>query len=913
MSRSAESFTLLESGTSRLHFKLAKELEEASSSRQQDAIILSTVASIRKQLASRSFSSDAAKLTSALLTLLHCLQHYPCSAGFTSEERTTIDASFALLSTLQLLSLATSWRQLLIAYELLPFLLPRDEQGSPRNTSNSADDYGSPSSPIATPSRAAVSTFDDSSSLLLLNTFRINLSAASAQAESAPSRSSSRTRSRSPSTSRSLRREKQDGATSQVNSDLITFKALASLKSLVTGTPRGSAVLPSLASTLVALTRHPDSSIRTMTLNAMLSCAAIPAQDSADKEGKVEMLDAALTIVRLTLASTYAFSAGSNLEEQHGMILAEMERRVDCNPSILRACIKVVNRCRDAGMISNEEAVCHALEALQATRWAPMHLEMSGLQQQRLAATISGRTEGLRARTASRQRPSLQVEHDYHGAYAPWLVDACLSSVTISIQKMQPSSQLDRATRKELLVTVLRIYHTASQGKAAALALCVSSARSIGALHLASSIESASAEQLSPLHSADDRDGELAALWGMLSVHLKSQLHSTNPNRKVAAISMLDALLPLGWAQATSNDDVGGTVVEQSPSWLNITEADMGQLMALLSDPDASIRKRALALLHRVDSSLTALLRSQLQVSVDDAISARRTHGPGFAPQQPDSTLIAAAQRLVEVALFAVSSDIDSSFGSKTMSDEAMAALESSLASAIALNIFGDLGPRSSSEEGGWTAMVLIAIASLPIGHRVELLQRLWADVFASEAATASSNGLNLCCRLLIDLNVGDLSLSQTTAEAYTAWVGTELLSSHGLIGTLVGSSSDGRNVVAVREMVLGVTARTISLAAQLEADTHPSQPVIEGLATIQATLTKLVETESVPAVRLEASNLLLVCRAVLAPASQRDDALFAKVKALARAHHSMQDAARALLELQAEDRTEDSRSMSSK
>ncbi len=72
----------------------------------------------------------------------------------------------------------------------------------------------------------------------------------------------------------------------------------------------------------------------------------------------------------------------------------------------------------------------------------------------------------------------------------------------------------------------------------------------------------------------------------------------------------------------------------------------MAQLMALLADPDSSIRNRALALLHQVDSGLTALLRAQLQAAVDS--EATNHH------HEPAETSITLAQRLIEVSLFAV-------------------------------------------------------------------------------------------------------------------------------------------------------------------------------------------------------------------------------------------------------------------
>ncbi|CDR98800.1 hypothetical protein [Sporisorium scitamineum] len=893
MSRSSESFTLLESGTSRIHFKLAKELEEASPLQQQDIIILDTVDHLRKRLASRPFSADVSKLTSALITLLHCLQHYPASTATLANHPTPIDVSFALLPTLQLLSSATSWKDLLIAYQLLPFILPQSDNAVPKAKNETA------SVSTASPSRDSHPPIDDSSSLLLLNTFRANLSAAAKDAQQYVPRHDTDKRSRSPARSRSSSRP-PSVKNSLLQSDSPSrngFRAFATLKSLVTGTPRGPAVLPSLASTLVELTRHPDSSIRSMTLNAMLSCASIDASDSSDSDGQAEILDAALTIVRLTLASTYAFSPGSNLDENHGMILAEMERRVDSSPNVLRACIRIVDHARAAGLVTSQEAACHAIEVLQAARWAPMHLEIPALQQQRLAAAVVGRTEGLRARTAARQRPSLQTEHDYHGAYAPWLVDACLSSLTKSVASSNHSSSSPfvDTVNKEVVKAVLRIYHVATQGKAAALALCVSAARCIGALHLAPAPSS------TPPPAAD-RDGELAALWATLSSHVKAQLHSTNPNRKTAGIVLLDALLPLGWAQAKSEASASQSLPSEefpagSTSPLDITEAEMGQLMALLAEPDTSIRRRALALLHRVDLSLTALLRSQLQTAVDDAISARAKDSAEPRSIQSDDALTDLAKRLIEVALFAVSAHPESA----TVSEEAMEALAESLASGSALDLFGSFASSSSASRGAWSAELLISIGSLPITDRIQLLQRLMTRVTDSKQPSESQRGLYLFCCLLIDLRVSDLSGSHATTEAFAKWVNTDLLGSHGLISFLWTSSRGQSGAVAAREVVLGVAARTISLVVGLSGSEQSSRQLASGLEGLRSALSKLVEVDKVAAVRLEASNLQLICRTLLDPASSQNEQVLDRLKALAVSSRTLRDATRALLELDSE------------
>ncbi|KAJ9479158.1 thiamine pyrophosphokinase-related protein [Pseudozyma hubeiensis] len=883
MSRSTDSFTLLESGTSRLHFKLAKQLEEASSSRHHDQAITETVDHIRKQLASRSFSSDLAKLTSALVTLLHCLHHYPSSAASLTNVAAPIDPSFALLPTLQLLGLATSWKHFLIAHQLLAFLLPaHGKQAQSR-------DVGVLSSPAASSSSHGTrSVPDDSSSLLLLNTFRASLSAASehtAHIESRrKARGSSQTRSVSPSASRSHQRS---GASSSIHN-----AALASLKSLVMNIPRGSSVLPSLASTLVALSRHPDSSIRSMTLHAMLSCASVTVSDASDSDGQAEMLEAALTIVRLTLASTYALSAASTPEESQGMILAEMERRVDSSPNVLRTCIKIVEHARATGLISAQEAACLAIETLQAVRWAPMHLEVTSIQPQDLASSVAARTEGLRARNAARQRPSLQEDHNYHGAYAPWLVEACLATLSNSMTSLSERStpQLDHTTKKGLLHAVLRIYDSASQGKAAALALCIAAARCLGSVYRVHATSS---------DSDGKGDGELASMWAILSTHVKSQLHSTNPNRKMAGIELLSALLPLGWARATAAD------AEQT-SPLQITEAEMGQLMALLGDPDATIRKRALRLLHRVDPSLTALLRSQLQSAVDEAMSFRPKDEESTRPFQKDVALVVAAQRLVEVDLFAAFADEQA-----VPTEEAIDALEASLIGAVALNLFGSF---ADSMQDTWAMSTLISLNHMPIVNRLQLLRGLLIRITDSGSPAEHQKGIYLCCCLLVDLRLSDLGGADQAVEAFVDLVSVNLLGSPGLVGHLVKASGGQRVAVAARETILGVTTRAISLVVNLRGPAQTSKHLSSGLMTLQSTLSKLVETESVAAVRLEASNLQLICAAFLDPLSSHDEGLMTKLKAISVACHTLQDATRSLLELQVEDlprsQAEDSRSI---
>lgn len=743
MARPGETFTLLESGTTRLHFKLAKALEEASSSRQQDRIILETVKQLRNELTSRSASTDISQLASALLTLLHCLHQYRSSSQSRPNTSSHLDVSFALIPTLQLLSLATDWKHITLAHQLLPHLMrpeklgsrldlssPASEGADGRLETTSADDEREHKLASLERHRS-----DDSSSLLLLNTFRAQLMATVEQ----PHDASIRHRSRSPTASRSSSRSKPGNTPQDATSARVGFRAIACLRSLALGIPQGPAVLPSLASLLVTLTRHPDPSIRSMTLNAMLTCASVDTVDQAQKEGQIEMLEAALTIIRLVLASTYAFSPGSDLDEQQGMILSEMEKRVDPNPAVLRSCIRVVEHARSAGIISTSEAACHAFEVLQASRWAPMHLDLPTLQQERIASAVATRTESMRARKAAQQSASLQSDHDYHGSYAPWLVNASLESLTRSIESMGHTSPLgmSQETREEILRTALSIYSLASQGKNAALAVCISAARCIGALHQPGMSNSTSGHP----------ESETFTFWSSLSTHIKAQLRSTNPNRKTAGLVLLEALLPVGWAQANAGVGVedaqqedSSRVAETSP--LRMSEEDMGHLMSLLADQDSSLRKRALKLLHQVDPNLTTLLRTQLQAAVDSEVTSDLISSRNNFRSRSSDPVTAIVQRLAEVALFAASSACETRNLKGEQVEEARSALAKAVESGATLGLFGPFDHASSEQVKAWAVAFHIALSSLPLEVQVDMPDLTMLDTKSDSGSISSGKSI---------------------------------------------------------------------------------------------------------------------------------------------------------------------------
>lgn len=879
MSGSGESFTLLESGTSRMHFKLAKALEDATSPHESDLAIQDALTQIRTRLASKSSARHLSELVPPLLTLLHCLHHYP-SAG---QQQEPLDVSFALLPTLQLLSLATDWNDVLLAHQLLPFLLERRPSPLPISPSSSAT------------SRSAHRDEDHSSSLLLLNTFRASLAAALASgdndvtpSESSPSASSSRSRSRSRSPSRTRPLSTSAKAASSRCTDL---RVMETLKSLANGIPQGPAVLPSLASTLVALTRHSDSTIRSLTLDAMLSCASFSSGNQetdadGDVEGRNEMLEAALTIARLVLASTYAFSTGSDIDEQDGVILAEMERRVDPNPGVLRSCLRIIERARMAGLISSNELACHVVEILQATRWLPMHLELKSLQQIDVPVQVTNRTEGLRARAAARQRGPLQAQHNYYGTYAPWLTEACLAALSRCAKDLLASStpRLEQDTHAELLKSILRIYNSASQGKAAALALCVASARCIGALYDSPQDGSEVSAHPSLSASGGNQDGETAALWSALTRHTRSQLRSTNPNRKAAGIMLLEALLPVGWAYqntAAATGEAGKGV--PSPAPVHMTEEDMAQLMTLLADSDSSIRKRTLGLLHRVDSSLTSLMRTQLQSSVDTELL--KLNGTPITAE-----VTSVALRLLEVAAFSV----QSADGAAQAAAESE--LEHAVMSIMPLNPFGSFGSIESPPDTASSSAFLWQLQALSIDMRLALMRCLLG---AARSEPASSGALRLLCTLLADITPSDFRAKSGALDSFCKWSVSELLGSDGIISFLIRASGEARALAAAREAILAITARTFSLIVNLEGSEEAPATLAACLEALQPVLSKLIETESIAAIRLEASNLQLICRTMFRPAEAQHAILMDRIKTMASACQTIANSAKWLLTLE--------------
>lgn len=137
-----EGVTLLESGTSRAHFALSKQLEQAPSASAAYGLALHTLTLLRGTLTSTSYASPTS-LCSHLLVLLHILRCFPALGAQADVE------SWALVPSLHLAATGTTSRQVCVAYQLLACLLLRTNK----------------------------SKEEESTSLLQLNTLRSHLAA----------------------------------------------------------------------------------------------------------------------------------------------------------------------------------------------------------------------------------------------------------------------------------------------------------------------------------------------------------------------------------------------------------------------------------------------------------------------------------------------------------------------------------------------------------------------------------------------------------------------------------------------------------------------------------------------------------------------------------------------------------------
>ena len=636
---------LLDSGTTRSHFQLVKRLEDAADDTTRDAIICETVQTIRNKLATT--SSDPAASASSLLTLLHCLEHYPHSPQTTE----SLDVSFSLLPTLQLVSLASRWSDLLVGYGMLRFLIPSSISSQP-SKSESNDDAGS------------------ASALLLLNTYRKHLIDADRQRQTS-------------STHHNL------GRTS------------ATLSSVAVGIPSGAVVLPSLATPLLKLTHHPKAHIRKEALNAMWRCSQYEQDDQENAEsikGDGEMIQATLQAVKDMIASPLALVPDAEPEAS----IKRIQARVESDPSVLRAAVRVIDLSRDMGATTAQEATHLLVCVLQSIEWAPGHLDLG----ESLAGVPVGtrtKLDTIRGRSAAKARSTTASDYEYHGLQMPWTVIACLESLIRSTSTTRPP------LAEELEKAVLRIYIRASQGVDAALAICVSAARLLGQLHTQDTVT----------------DGEAAALWNAASQHVKAQLLSSNANRKVVAVDLLSALLPIGWT------------VPSDSAIFTLDEDEMGTLMALLGDRDQTVRRGTLRLLHRIDSNLIQMHLEQLQKTI------KETDPTSLSGKQ----LGRLAVRTLEAAYLNVTLSSGSVDDYAEVVSRVFAALPASAENALELAIDQVLCDYRGLEVA---LEATLAVRLVSDGAQSESLRRLSATLLCDTVPPASSDLLSRLVDILV-------------------------------------------------------------------------------------------------------------------------------------------------------------------
>ncbi|PWN36621.1 uncharacterized protein FA14DRAFT_186822 [Meira miltonrushii] len=98
----------------------------------------------------------------------------------------------------------------------------------------------------------------------------------------------------------------------------------------------------------------------------------------------------------------------------------------------------------------------------------------------------------------------------------------------------------------------------------------------------------------------DDWKGTIADVWQVLIGHLQSR----NANRRILALSVLDALLPFGWQLGDSD--------------VQLSEENMQSLMSLLSDADATIRIRCLRLFCKIDTGIVSAHLDALKKAAEE-------------------------------------------------------------------------------------------------------------------------------------------------------------------------------------------------------------------------------------------------------------------------------------------------------
>lgn len=92
----------------------------------------------------------------------------------------------------------------------------------------------------------------------------------------------------------------------------------------------------------------------------------------------------------------------------------------------------------------------------------------------------------------------------------------------------------------------------------------------------------------------------IATVWQITTSHLQSR----NANRRILALTVLDALLPFEWQSADSD--------------IRLSEENMQSLMSLLSDADATIRLRCLRLFGKIDTGIISAHLDALRTAVEE-------------------------------------------------------------------------------------------------------------------------------------------------------------------------------------------------------------------------------------------------------------------------------------------------------
>jgi hypothetical protein len=218
-----EGVTLIESGTSRRHFALLKQVELAKSDAQADGIVVSTIAEIRSALSSQSFNSlSSPSLASYLLVLLQCLESFPNSS---INAHTQPSIQFALVPGLHLLSTATKANELLLAYAFLRKITAAQDVDGQQQTS-----------------------------LLVLNSIRKHLEAGFVECGKV---GKGKGKSRSP-------------VDANVAANRLSFLRISfALKSIVAGFPSGPDIFPALYGPVSLLCRHQDEGIQSLALDSL--------------------------------------------------------------------------------------------------------------------------------------------------------------------------------------------------------------------------------------------------------------------------------------------------------------------------------------------------------------------------------------------------------------------------------------------------------------------------------------------------------------------------------------------------------------------------------------------------------------------------------------------------------------------